>query len=281
MARTTTTWLDKEKDYYYTSTNIKKKNGKIRKIVSPSPLLKKYQRFAMHRLNYYFKIYANTHGVWDNFHGFIPNKNAVTAAKRHIGFTTTLMMDLKDFFDTVTRNMFDDMMFEMLDLNPKYLFHKSGKYAAQGFPSSPVLANIALVPAIVEFKQWMEANIGKEGEDWVITVYADDVVISYNYKGNPSEKDYVWRDIRDAFTDIIENYDFEIKPTKTRVRFAKYGARRILGINVWDDRLDLPRTTKRRFRAIKHIAEKYGPEKYIEKARGMANWFKLKEPQAA
>ena len=253
-------------EHYYQEHKIRKKNGSFRKIVAPSSELKKAQRKAKHKLEYAFKKQAESFGVSECFHGFLKNRNCITAATLHVGFDTTVQFDLANFFDTVHKNMLDEYLFESLDLDEEILFHKKG-YAAQGFPSSPIVANIALIPMVREFKEYLTQDFGKE--NFAFTVYADDITISYN---NPEKDkhDTIWKWIRDTLTDVVESYDFEINPKKTRVRFAKYGARKILGVNVWEDRITATRRVNRRVRAIRNQVDKGEPKGPV--LGGMVNW---------
>jgi len=278
------TIINDEPNMYYDEYNIRKKSGKIRKIIAPSPDLKRYSRKAMHHLNSYFKQQAIKSEVIDNFHGFIPGRNAITAAEKHIGYQSTIMMDFSNFFDTVNLDMFDEYMFEQQDVDEDYLFHKDG-YAAQGFPSSPTLANIALIDLIRESKEIMNAKFEK---DFVITIYADDICISYDKiqfeDGKPiynKEKDTDWKWIRDTFTSLALDYDFQINENKTRVKFAKYGWRRILGVNVGDTETRATRKTVKKIRAVRHkvkTKEKREIGHYYQVLGGLVTWSKNKKP---
>jgi hypothetical protein len=269
------TYLDEQQDFYYDEFKIRKKNKKkFRKIVAPSPALKHYQRAARHKLAWFFAKEAERHNIYQYFHGFIKGKNAVTGAYSHIGFTTTLMMDLSNHFDNIKQFMFDEYMFEQLDLNPAYLFHKSGKYAAQGFPSSPMLANIALIPFVVAIVSYLNDTIGSD--NWALTIFADDITISYN---NQDKYDTIWKDIRKHITNLAEQFGFEINKSKTRVRFAKYGWRRILGINVGDKSIRATRKTiKKIYRLQKKLKngeipkDEYNSE--IARLGGLSTWSK-------
>ena len=173
----------------------------------------------------------------------------MTGAKKHIGFEATIMMDFSNFFDTIFRNKFDQNIFNSLDINDEYLFHKDG-YTAQGFPSSPTLCNIALIDFVKDLKEWLKTRFGRD--NFALVLYADDISISYNkiskvkdYKTRRSEE---WKEIRDFVTDLSIKYELKINKQKTRVRFAKYGYRRILGINVGDTDIRATRSIVKKIR---------------------------------
>ena len=168
--------MTKEKDYSYKEFSIAKKSGKTRKICNPSPDLKRWQRFQLKKLNKLFAEKASELDLPNTFHGFLPNRNAVTAAACHIPFQATIMLDIRDFFDSVTRRHVDNVI--KLDdhfKNNERFFHKEG-YTAQGMPSSPLLANIALLPAMSSIVKRMEEKFGKG--NYTLTCYADDIQAS-------------------------------------------------------------------------------------------------------
>ena len=240
----------------YKSFTIKKKSGKLRNIVSPSEKLKKYQRGTLAYLTGYFKsleeAYPEMNGI---FHGFVPNRNAVTAAKQHIGYKATIMMDITDFFDNIKlKEHFEDPLKKtpdkhyvptLTDKQKKALFHHDG-YTPQGFATSPMLCNIALFPIMTSIRTALSTCLG---DDFVITVYADDIQISMN-KQDHETLTYV---IQTVTTYLKLMGGLEINKNKTRIRYAKHGARRILGLNVWDSCITATRKTNRKVRAVKHL----------------------------
>jgi hypothetical protein len=236
--------LTDDPDMFYQEFSIAKKGKGRRKLVSPSAALKKYQKKASHILTTILKNRASGVGVWDEFHGFIRKRNAITGAKRHIGFEATVMFDFSNFFDTVNKNDFDQKLFEYYGLDERLLFHKKG-YTAQGFPSSPALCNIKLIPFVKELKDWCVDRFGKD--NFAITQYADDITVSYHrldktpdYKTRYSNE---WREIRDFVYENSSKHNLIMNEKKTRVRFQKHGWRRILGINVGKDHLRATRKT--------------------------------------
>lgn len=265
--------FNNDEELYYDEYQIKKKSGKIRKIIAPSKKLKHYSRRAMHKLNWQFNKLADKFNLSSIFHGFIPNRNSVTAAQYHIGFEHTRMWDITNFFDNVKLDMFDEYMFEQLDLDPTLLFHRQ-RYAAQGFPSSPSLANIAIIPVIKQINT--NLNIQYQG-NYALTIYADDIQISIN-DTDPASKLVLDSIVTSAF----EYHGFEINKSKTRSKFAKYGWRRILGINVGPDSVRATRATMNRLRAIKHKAKIKEPREvgnYGQVVGGLTTWSKCQLPR--
>lgn len=254
-------------DMTYHEFKILKKNGKTRNIVNPSDALKRYQRSQAPALYKHFLAQAGT--IADCFHGFIPKRNAVTGARKHIGFKTTIMFDLVAFFDNVYYEHVTDAGVLLNAKNQTYLFHKDG-YAAQGFPSSPMIANIAAIPLIKDLDSWLAGKFGKT--NYCLTIYADDIQISFN-----DELKATWQEVRDTVYTKATDYRFEINPRKTRVRFAKYGARKILGLNVTDTDVIATRRTNRKTRAVAHQVSYDGTKGQV--LGGLRTWQKCVLPK--
>jgi len=250
----------------YKEFTIKKKSGGVRKIVAPSAKLKSYQSSVKNRLiSQFFYLYKKFPLVKDVFHGFIPNRNCVTAASMHIGYETTVMLDISNFFDNITIESVNKYL-PFSDERMRPLFHKEG-YAAQGFPSSPIICNIALMPIISDLVKGLKEYF----DDFAITVYADDIAISIN----STDKVHIKQAINLVILHLSK-YNLKLNHSKTRVRFAKYGYRKILGINVGNDSIFPTRKTIRKLRAVKHNVkfEKSKPQSL----GGLTTWSKCKYP---
>lgn len=248
-------------DLSYREFLIPKKNGKPRRICAPSTDLKAYQRKQLRRLEGVFKDYSTRAGVNDNFHGFLTGRNCITGAEKHIGYETTIMMDIKDFFDSVTKEHFKHIP-EVVN-HSEHLFHEDG-YTPQGFVTSPILANIATINIISELRAKLTVL-----DPWnVVTIYADDIQVSIlkvdNYK--------LEEQIKQLVTDVFKSYGFEINPRKTRTRRAKYGYRKILGVNVGSDHIRATRRIMRKIRAAKHQSKHHS-------LGGLTTWSKCMLPR--
>jgi len=251
----------------YTEHTIPKCNGKVRKICAPDADLLRYQRSKLPDLYRMFTARANSHGVADVFHGFVPDKNCVTAARAHIGYDMTLMMDISEFFDSVQRSALpsgsvtDDTSF----------YHAKGGYCAQGYATSPILANIAIIPIIKEIQDFLNDLLGID--NFAFTIYADDLQISLHREAFTGEFRHFIDDIIAVVSACFTLANFRINSNKTRLRHAKYGYRRILGINVGNDHIRASRKTMRKLRAAKHQGN--GPS-----AGGLTTWSKCYPPKS-
>ena len=241
---------------FYRDFSIPKKNGKPRLISAPDRDLKKKQRMLLPMLYRIHRKLVMDMNLKDIQHGFIPGKNCVTAAKKHIGFKYTTQLDISDFFNScfIDEHFKDQDGIFKENFYKKYmksLFHREG-YCAQGFVTSPILANIASLDAILLVKNRLEILFGNNMEEsnsnskkFAFTIYADDIQISYNQK-------YLKKDIINIVESSFLEYKFEINKRKTRTRVSDCGFRKILGINVGESEIRGTRKTMRKIRAANH-----------------------------
>ncbi len=217
---------------------------KRRKISNPSDDLKAYQRTKIKGLENTYERLISGSEIENTAHGFIRNRNCAGCAIQHIGFEMTIMLDISKFFDSVTKEMIETVDFE--SAQDKYLFHAEG-YTAQGFPTSPILANIASIPMLTQINQFLK-QVYKE--KYAFTVYADDIQISINRIMPLSRREE--NIIINKIVEFANLHKLVINKNKTRVRYAKYGFRRILGINVGEDCIRATRKTMIKNRAARH-----------------------------
>ena len=240
----------------YNEFKIPKKGGKLRNVVAPNKELLKFQRSVLRTLNsFYFKQVEGTE-IQDIAHGFLKGRNVITAAEQHIGYKVTIMMDISNFFDTV----YSTMLPEEFATIPQ-LFHKDG-YCAQGFATSPLLANISSIQMLQRISRYL-----KRFDDYAFTIYADDIQISVNIE----DYDVLNRIISEVSKDI-EAAGFKVNEKKTRIKYAKFGWRRILGVNVGDKEVRATRKVIRKIRAARQ--QRNGPS-----LGGLMNWASCQKPK--
>lgn len=252
--------MERELDLSYQDFYIGEKR---RKISCPSSDLKQYQRSKLKELEETYQSLISGSEIENVAHGFIRNRNCASCAIQHIGYEMTIMMDISKFFDSVTRAMISNV--DVKSAQDKYLFHQNG-YTAQGFPTSPILANIASIPMLEQIKSFLK-SIYKE--KFVFTIYADDIQISINriLPIGTREENIIIKNV----IEIAKNYNLTINKNKTRIRYAKYGFRRILGINVGSDGIRASRKTMKKLRAAQH-------QENIFSIKGLLEWAKCPQP---
>jgi hypothetical protein len=254
----------------YHTFRIPKKSKGYRKICVAHKDLKKMLKNDLQDLyESFLKLEKEVLGSTDYIHGFIKDRNAVSGASQHIGFQTTMYFDITNFFDNINRDMLPN---KILNHTNRYHFIKDGSLA-QGFSTSPIIASMLSIYIA-------KALIDELGNEVAITLYADDLTISFN-----REKDYEYENsLALKVKEIIESFQLEINPKKTRTRRACYGNRRILGIMVTDTGLVQTRKIKLRKRAVKYYAEKANNENdklHLEQVyQGLDNWSDCNMPKA-
>ncbi len=199
-------------------------------------------------------------GLGDVVQGFRAGKSPVTNALRHIGYKFTLSVDLKDFFDTVTRKtcryLSDDEVGKVM------VFNGEMECSAQGLPTSPAVANLAALDMDVAIIRFIKKKLGGEV---VYTRYADDLTFSFN-------DFWAYQKIVQFLLSTVSKFGFKINKKKTRLQDARFGKREITGVWVSESGLSVSRRLKRRLRAAKHQHED-------AVANGLQEWSMLKPPQ--
>lgn len=227
----------------YREFYIKKKNGKHRRICAPDAEMLKYQRSILPALNDIFIRAENQAFHTDVFHGFIKDRNCVTAARKHIGYQHTISLDISQCFDSI----YYDKVLNHSDYKKDLLCHKDGTLA-QGFATSPMLSNIYLLVPVKELVEVVNSIFTYN----TVTVYADDIQISVQ-QSTYEELNFVI----ELATIIFKQHGLTINKRKTRIHHAKFGNRRILGIQVGQTALHPNRRLKKKIRAARY--QKNGP----------------------
>lgn len=233
---------------------IPKRNGEYRFVVCPSGKKKKELRAWIPMLQSICFALDDR----EVMQGFLPMRSPVTNAKKHIGFRYSVCFDLESFFDHV-----DLPKLNAVSKGPgsqgwsQFLWRG---IAAQGLPTSPLLANIAghsIDKSII-------GHIDRFSHGAVYTRYADDLTISTN--------DKVYCDmLLEDIPDLCEFWGFPVNNRKTKLQAASAGRRIVTGVAVDDSAVYPTRAVKRRLRAAKHQNHKLSEH-------GLEEWMKLKEP---
>ena len=193
--------LSKNADKYYKTYAIPKKSGKLRVISQPSKKLKGLQSWIL--VNILNKLNVST-----SCKGFEKGSSTSQNAEPHRGANSLLTIDLEDFFPTVTqRQVFN--IFKSIGYNNaiSVIFSNICSFKEvlpQGSPCSPKLANLCAWKLDVR----IQGFVGKRGINY--TRYADDL----SFSGLSPIKVV---QIIPMIKKIIEDEDFKINPSKTRI----------------------------------------------------------------
>lgn len=224
----------------YTTTYIRKKSGKLRRIDEPDKELKLYQK----KLAYVFSTKLDL--IFPkNSYAYVKNRTTKQAVEVHINANSMVKTDIKDFF---TNCCFNTLMYAMENVYPFCLMDTTvlkvilkpcmlsynGNYGLpQGAPSSPILSNIAMIP--VDFKLSNIFEIDRIGRK-KYTRYADDIIISSSR--NSLHKTF--KNVHSILTKTLNTYNFNLNNSKThyvRLRNGGNNGEWILGMHMLSEKV--------------------------------------------
>ncbi len=270
---------------HYKRFAIPKKTGGLRHISAPMPRLKRAQEWILE--NILEKV-----ALHDSAHGFIRGRSIVTNAQPHVNADVIINVDLENFFPTITykrirgvfRNLgYSELIATILALlcsepevaevqldNQTYYVARSERYLPQGAPSSPALTNIIC--------RGLDARLSRSAEQlgFVYTRYADDITFS----GSGEALNNIGGALR-RISYAATQEGFKVHPKKTRI-LRNSRRQEVTGLVV-NERVNVTRSTLRRFRATLFQIEKDGPEgkhwgnggDILEAIEGFANFVAM------
>lgn len=197
---------------WYTTFRIPKRSGGYREIKAPIDSLKIAQRAILRHMQNQAKILEHQAA-----YGFVKHRNCKQALEIHKANHSRwfLKLDFHNFFPSFTA----DILVEQLRKNAAIHYYSPATVAeiihyctdsdnklVQGAPTSPYLANIAMIP----FDHALQ-NYCRE-QHLVYTRYADDILIS-------GRKSFDWRAVRHTVNVLLETHGytgFTLAQDKTR-----------------------------------------------------------------
>ncbi|UCD73971.1 MAG: RNA-directed DNA polymerase [Phycisphaerales bacterium] len=221
----------------YTEFNIPKRGGGQRRILAPERPLKSFQRVILRRVLALLVSHPAANG-------FERGKSIITNARLHIGKPVVVRMDIRDFFTSTTDKRAEHFFRRIgWDKPAAKLLTKLCTYEGglpQGAPTSPRLAN--LVNYRLDTR--LDRLAAKAGA--MYSRYADDLTFSFD-RDEPGRIRSFIRLVRRIVSD--EGYHVH-KRRKMSVR-RRHQQQCVTGLVV-NERINLPRATRRRLRAIAH-----------------------------
>ncbi|MGM0599700.1 MAG: reverse transcriptase family protein [Candidatus Rifleibacteriota bacterium] len=226
----------------YREFELKSKSGKIRTIQAPDAELKKIQRL----INYRLLAGLKTHLCCC---GFESEKSIVHNALPHLGKKVIIKIDIKDYFSS-TKSSRVKYYFKKIGWNnevAEFLTRLTTYRGSlpQGAPTSPRLSNL------INYR--LDARLAGIANkyDATYTRYADDITFSLMQDDDTAIRELL-RLSRTALT------DFSYRPNKKKTRVLRsHQQQKITGLVV-NQKLQLPRKTRKWLRAIKHRQQTSG-----------------------
>ncbi|WP_115283915.1 reverse transcriptase family protein [Myroides odoratimimus] len=203
----------------------------------------------------------------DCVQGFVQKKNIKTNASVHLAKKQILRLDIKDFFETITKEQIIESLIK-LGVNIQISEWISNiacveERLVQGFSSSPILANIVAREMDLDILKNIDSTIN-------YTRYADDLYFSSNLSKPNLE----------LIVDSVIKFGFKINYAKTKV--MKRGQKQyVTGLTVFDGLFPrIPKKIKRELRLEAYYIGKYGYEEHIiHKLKIKKHQLKDKETQ--
>lgn len=221
----------------YQEFTLPKRSGGKRKIHAPNPKLKEIQRTILIRLLARLKSHPNVTG-------FEKRHSIVTNAKTHVGAAVILRMDIQEFFPATSANRVL-AYFRAIGWNKKTakLLTALCTYKGslpQGAPTSPRLSNL------VNYEMDARLNGLANRAHAAYTRYADDFTFSFAQDNHEN----ICLTIR-MTKKILSDYGYRIHHKKKLHVRRKHQCQQVTGLVV-NEKVALPRRTRRWLRAVKH-----------------------------
>ena len=251
---------------HYVRFQVPKKTGGWRLISAPMPRLKRAQRFLLENI-------LDKVAIDPAAHGFAKDRSIVTNARPHVGSSTIVNLDLRDFFPTLTfrriKGLFEGLgygeeaatIFALLASEPDieeveldgltYFVAKGPRKLPQGSPASPAITNL-VCRRLDKRLTGLAKRLG-----FSYTRYADDLTFSFagpkTLKPDPKDVGRLLRRTRW----ILTQEGFAEHDKKTRI--LRRGRRQEVTGVVVNEKPNIERAALRRFRALLFQIEKDGP----------------------
>ncbi|MCE2594150.1 reverse transcriptase family protein [Motilimonas cestriensis] len=245
---------------HYKKFAIEKKTGGKRHISAPMPRLKRAQYWLLENVLAPVKLHSAAHG-------FVPGRSILSNALPHINKGVVVNFDLKDFFPSISyarvKGLFCKQgyseelgtLFALLATEPDteavamdgQIWHidQGPRILPQGAPCSPAITNILC--------RRLDARLAGMAEKlgFAYTRYADD--LSFSSDEPNKVQSLLWR-----VKQIVTSEGFLLHPDKTKV-MRRHQKQEVTGVVV-NEKASVDRKTLKRFRAILHQIDLYGPE---------------------
>ena len=239
----------------YRTAEIPKPRGGVRVLTIPDDATLRLQRTLLRKI--LDKLNADPAAC-----GFERGLSVVDHAAPHVGRAVVVTCDVREFFPSLSAARVDAFFrrvgwdADAAALLTKLTTHEGG--LPQGAPTSPRLSNLLM--------HKVDYTLGRLAEKLggAYTRYADDLAFSH-----PDDDRRAVRQFLGTAKVALAGAGLELHPRKTKV-LRRHQRQRICGLVV-NDRLNLPRATRRRLRAALHRRKTTGEATLTdEQLRGWA-----------
>lgn len=222
---------------HYREHFIPKKSGGRRRLLIPDPELKSLQRRLLRRLLARLKAH---HAACAYERG----QSIVTNARPHVGKKVVIKLDLVDFFPSLLESRVD-RYFRFIGWNREAaaLIAKICTFEGalpQGAPTSPRLSNLLMIGFDHRLSRLVTLRKG------IYTRYADDITISF-----PKDYPRRIRGVIQFVERLARTHGLTVHRGAKRLILRRHQQQRVTGLVV-NDKLQLPRSMRRKLRAARH-----------------------------
>lgn len=243
----------------YQAFQMPKRTGGTREILAPNPETRDLQRSILRRLLARLKSHPAAMG-------FERGRSIVDNARPHVGKAVVLRMDLKNFFPATREKRVLDFFRTIgwdrkaAKLLTRLCTHKGG--LAVGAPTSPRLNNVINYGMDVRLAA-LAAKVGA-----AYTRYADDMTFSFA----TDDRESIYATIGSTKT-IVRELGYTLHQNRKLQIKRRHERQLVTGIVV-NERLALPRETRRWLRAVEHAAANGRPTTLTPEQ--LAGWQSLR-----
>ena len=249
----------------YETTTIPKRSGGKRVLHVPDRASKHLQRTLLKQLIERLPIH-------DDVHGFRKGHSIVDNAAEHIGQEVIVKLDIVDFFPSTNSERVESAFKGAgFDKSAAKLLTRLTCYEGglpQGAPTSPALSNYVNKNMDVKLA---DAALRRSAR---YTRYADDITFSFA----EYSRDKV-HELLISTGKILQYYGYRLNDRKKRI-IRQHRQQLVTGLVV-NERVNLPRKTRRWLRAVKHRMKTGGqPTLNAAEFRGWLSLLKMVDPDA-
>ena len=279
---------EKDRHSLYRTFHIPKRSGGLRRIDAPNEEL----MAALRELKRIFEIDCKAL-YHTNAFAYIKGRCTLDAVKRHQQNESRWFekLDMHDFFGSTT---LDFVMKQLAEIFPFSILCSNNSNREQletalslafldgglpqGTPISPLITNIMMIPIDYALSSLLR---NYNGQRFVYTRYADDLLISSKYDFNPDE-------IKEVVTYTLERFNapFRLNDKKTRYG-SSAGSNWNLGVMLnKDNEITIGHKKKSQFKAMLHnyVMDRkngVGWDKYdVMTIQGLYSYYRMVEPEA-
>ncbi len=238
--------LSKHINNHYSKIIIPKRNGSVRHILAPSPLLKKVQKNILHHMLDHIPV--STCAM-----AYSKGSTIVANAAMHTGQKQILKLDIEDFFSSIRFLMVYNHAFSKIYFPPAIqalltnLCCYKG-YLPQGAPTSAAISNLVMKPLDEYMGQWCSER------EIIYTRYCDDMVFSGDFDAKM---------VKNKVQNFLQAMGLNLNQKKTKCLLQNQ-QQTVTGIVV-NDKTQTPSSYRKALRQEIYYIQKFGIDSHLKR----------------